>query len=33
MTDVGDEGGFAPNQLKSDEEAIEKILSEKFHRF
>ncbi len=26
VTAVGDEGGFAPNQLKSDEEAIEKIL-------
>ena len=25
-TSVGDEGGFAPNQLKSDEDAIEKIL-------
>ncbi|MBR0396543.1 MAG: phosphopyruvate hydratase [Eubacteriales bacterium] len=26
VTAVGDEGGFAPNSLKSDEEAIEKIL-------
>ena len=26
VTAVGDEGGFAPNRLKSDEEAIEKIL-------
>ncbi|MCR4755238.1 MAG: phosphopyruvate hydratase [Lachnospiraceae bacterium] len=26
VTAVGDEGGFAPNQLKSDEDAIEKIL-------
>ncbi|WP_294483752.1 phosphopyruvate hydratase [uncultured Ruminococcus sp.] len=26
VTAVGDEGGFAPNNLKSDEEAIEKIL-------
>ncbi|MCR4928883.1 MAG: phosphopyruvate hydratase [Lachnospiraceae bacterium] len=26
VTAVGDEGGFAPNQLKSDEEAIEKII-------
>ena len=26
VTAVGDEGGFAPNQLKSDEEAIDKIL-------
>jgi len=26
VTAVGDEGGLAPNQLKSDEEAIEKIL-------
>jgi len=26
VTAVGDEGGFAPNKLKSDEEAIEKIL-------
>ena len=26
VTAVGDEGGFAPNTLKSDEEAIEKIL-------
>jgi len=26
VTAVGDEGGFAPNQLKNDEEAIEKIL-------
>ena len=26
VTAVGDEGGFAPNMLKSDEEAIEKIL-------
>ena len=26
VTAVGDEGGFAPNQLKSDEETIEKIL-------
>ena len=26
VTAVGDEGGFAPNQLTSDEEAIEKIL-------
>ena len=26
VTAVGDEGGFAPNQLMSDEEAIEKIL-------
>ncbi|MCR4654505.1 MAG: phosphopyruvate hydratase, partial [Eubacterium sp.] len=26
VTAVGDEGGFAPNLLKSDEEAIEKIL-------
>ncbi|MCR4763305.1 MAG: phosphopyruvate hydratase [Lachnospiraceae bacterium] len=27
VTAVGDEGGFAPNKLKSDEEAIEKILA------
>lgn len=27
VTAVGDEGGFAPNTLKSDEEAIEKILA------
>ena len=26
VTAVGDEGGFAPNQLKSDEDAIDKIL-------
>lgn len=26
VTAVGDEGGFAPNSLKSDEEAVEKIL-------
>ena len=26
VTAVGDEGGFAPNKLTSDEEAIEKIL-------
>ncbi len=26
VTAVGDEGGFAPNKLKSDEEAIEKII-------
>lgn len=26
VTAVGDEGGFAPNNLKNDEEAIEKIL-------
>ena len=30
VTAVGDEGGFAPNKLTSDEEAIEKILVQRY---